>query len=92
VWNLNLNLTFLLVNTFTSLQSKQADQVLVYNQQVLDRDRELRQELELSRVTQTEMVNRLALYQRLIKQLNERISTEVSRRRDTAYSRVVNSH
>jgi DNA repair exonuclease SbcCD ATPase subunit len=83
---------FLARYEFTSLQSKQADQVLVYNQQVLDRDRELRQELELSRVTQTEMVNRLALYQRLIKQLNERISTEVSRRRDTAYSRVVNSH
>lgn len=86
-----MKLTFLLVNTLTSLQSKQADQVLVYNQQVLDRDRELRQELELSRVTQTEMVNRLALYQRLIKQLNERISTEVSRR-DTTNSRMVISH
>lgn len=50
---------------------------MTYNQQVLERDRELRQELELSRVTQTEMINRLALYQRLIKQLNERISAEV---------------
>ena len=51
--------------------------MLVYNQRVLDKDRELRQELELSQATQTEMVNRLALYQRLIKQLNERISAEV---------------
>ncbi len=59
------------------MQSKQAEHVLVYNQKVMDRDRELKRELELTKSTQEEMVNRLALYQRLIKQLNERIATEV---------------
>jgi hypothetical protein len=59
------------------LKSKQADQVLVYNKKVLDKDRELRQELELTQTTQKEMVRRLALYQRLIKQLNEKVSNQV---------------
>mmetsp|Transcript_4790 Transcript_4790/g.7288 ORF Transcript_4790/g.7288 Transcript_4790/m.7288 type:complete len:359 (-) Transcript_4790:937-2013(-) len=72
-----------MIRTELGYQSKQADQVLIYNQRVLEKDRELRQELELCRVTQTEMINRLALYQRLIKQLNERISSEESQSAET---------
>lgn len=51
--------------------------MLLYNQGVLDKERTLRQELEITRATQSEMEKRLALYQRMIKQLNERIETEV---------------
>ena len=67
-----------MIKTELAYQSKQADQVLVYNQKVLDKDRELRQELELTQTTQKEMVKRLALYQRLIKQLNEKVNKQVT--------------
>jgi hypothetical protein len=67
-----------MIKTELTYQSKQADQVLVYNKKVLDKDRELRQELELTQTTQKEMVKRLALYQRLIKQLNEKVNNQVS--------------
>jgi len=66
-----------LIKTELTYQSKQADQVLMYNKKVLDKDRELRQELELTQTTQKEMVRRLALYQRLIKQLNEKVNSQV---------------
>jgi hypothetical protein len=49
----------------------------------MERDRDLRQQLELSQTTQTEMVNRLALYQRLIKQLNERVVAEEAQSTET---------
>lgn len=49
----------------------------------MERDRDLRQQLELSQSTQTEMVNRLALYQRLIKQLNERVVAEEAQATET---------
>lgn len=65
-----------MIKTELTYQSKQADQVLMYNKKVLDKDRELRQELELTQTTQKEMVRRLALYQRLIKQLNERVNSQ----------------
>eukprot|EP00603_Paraphysomonas_imperforata_P003195 CAMPEP_0114426624 /NCGR_PEP_ID=MMETSP0103-20121206/7901_1 /TAXON_ID=37642 ORGANISM="Paraphysomonas imperforata, Strain PA2" /NCGR_SAMPLE_ID=MMETSP0103 /ASSEMBLY_ACC=CAM_ASM_000201 /LENGTH=466 /DNA_ID=CAMNT_0001595605 /DNA_START=78 /DNA_END=1475 /DNA_ORIENTATION=- len=65
-----------LIKTELTYQSKQADQVLMYNKKVLDKDRELRQELELTQTTQKEMVRRLALYQRLIKQLNEKVNSQ----------------
>lgn len=58
-------------------QSKQADKVLEYNNTVLEKDKEMRIELDITQETHKEMVKKLALYKRLIKQLNERISAEV---------------
>eukprot|EP01041_Mallomonas_annulata_P001149 gene1149-2222_t len=61
-------------------QSKQAEQVAIINHQIAESDRELRQNLELAQATEGEMAKRLAMYQRLIKQLNEKIAHEVEQR------------
>ena len=58
-------------------QSKQADKVLEYNNSVLEKGKEMRIELDITQETHKEMVKKLALYKRLIKQLNERIAAEV---------------
>ena len=59
-------------------QSKQADMVLEVNQQVLDRDRAMRLELQLAQSAEKEMIGKLSMYQRIIKQLNERVALDVS--------------
>jgi len=54
-------------------QSKQADQVLIYNQTTVDSDRQLRVDLELAASAETEMVKKLAMYQRMVKELNDKV-------------------
>eukprot|EP01042_Synura_sphagnicola_P003396 gene3396-4212_t len=57
-------------------ESKQAEQVSAINRQIIERDRELRKDLDLAVSTEEEMAKRLVMYQRLIRQLNEKIAVE----------------
>ena len=54
-------------------QSKQADQVLIYNQLTVDKDRQQRVELELSASAEEEMSKKLVMYQRMLKELNAKM-------------------
>ena len=58
-------------------QSNTVEGVIKLTDSVLDKDKELRVELSISQTNETEMVHRLATYQRIIKQLNERITQEL---------------
>jgi len=51
--------------------------VSAINRQIIERDRELRKDLDLAVSTEEEMAKRLVMYQRLIRQLNEKIAVEV---------------
>jgi hypothetical protein len=55
-------------------QSKQADQVLIYNQMTVDRDRQLRVDLELAAAAEQEMSKKLGMYQRVLKELNAKMT------------------
>jgi hypothetical protein len=55
-------------------QCKQADQVLIYYQGTVDKDRQLRVDLELAASAETEMVKKLAMYQRMVKELNDKMT------------------
>ena len=54
-------------------QSKHAEKLLEINQNIYDSRNDLKQELELSRSMQHETNERLTMYQRMIKQLNEKV-------------------
>ena len=56
-------------------QSKQADQVLIFNKVTLDKERQMRLDLELGASAEQEMLKKLSMYQRMIKELNEKLST-----------------
>jgi hypothetical protein len=56
-------------------QSAQADKVLEYNQRVLDGDGDLRRKLELSQEMESQLMEKLAVYQRTIKKQNTSISS-----------------
>lgn len=56
-----------------SFQSKQADKVLEYNQQVLDEDKDLKVNLKLSQAMEAELLDKMTVYQKTIKKLNETI-------------------
>jgi hypothetical protein len=58
-----------------SHQSKQADQVLIYNQITVDKDRQLRVDLELATSAEEEMGKKLGMYQRMIKDLNSKMES-----------------
>ena len=55
-------------------QSKHAEKLLELNEDIVQRDRDLKMELQLARSMQEEMATKLAAYQRTIRQLNERIA------------------
>ena len=55
-------------------KSKHAEKLLELNEDIVQRDRDLKMELQLARSMQEEMATKLAAYQRTIRQLNERIS------------------
>jgi hypothetical protein len=63
------------------IQSKEAENVLRLNSSISERDRELRNELQLSQSAEKELTNRLGTYQYLIKQLNDR-NTELEEKCD----------
>jgi len=65
-----------LIKNELRFQSKQADKVLEINQQIVDKERELRIELQLAQSSEKEMMNRLSMYQRMVKQLNESLVKE----------------
>ncbi len=46
------------------------------NQAILEKDRGLKLELELSNSLQTEMTNKLTMYQRIVRQLNEKVASQ----------------
>lgn len=54
-------------------QSKHAEKLLEINQSIYESRNDLKQELELSRSMQQETNERLTMYQRMIKQLNEKV-------------------
>ena len=57
-------------------QSKQANEVLKMSNMITDRDRDLRNELELAHASEKEMIDRLGQYQYLIKQLSEKCGVD----------------
>jgi hypothetical protein len=57
-----------------SFQSKQADEVLIYNANVMDKGAKYKMELELAKALEHEMNSKLTMYKSLVKQLNTAIS------------------
>lgn len=57
-------------------QSKHAERLLEINATLLQRDREQKLELELANSLSAEMTAKLAMYQRVIKQVNEKVAAQ----------------
>jgi SMC interacting uncharacterized protein involved in chromosome segregation len=55
-------------------QSKHAEKLLEINESIVDRDRDLKRDLQLARGLQEEMATKLAAYQRTVRQLNEKLA------------------
>ena len=55
-------------------QSKHAEKLLEINSSIMNRDKTLQIELQLSQSMQEEMASKLASYQRVVKGLNQKIS------------------
>lgn len=64
------------LKTELAYQSLQAEKVAAFNSDIVTKDRDLRRSLEISQSTELEMGKRLVMYQRLVKQLNEKMQLE----------------
>jgi len=70
-----------------TVQSKHAEKLLEINHGIVQRDKDLKMELQLARSMQDEMAGKLAAYQRTVRQLNEKLGSLETRLRSEAEER-----